>query len=310
MRRLYFIGFVFPLFSFFLLSTSGCSTTKSVIKKIVPESVAKRIKHSKSDLKKRVMILPLIDQSGLGSEKTIQISESFVELLMKSSHLLLFRPPKGVITLSESKVSQLGIVTPGSDLIKKADDLGITAIITGVVNPVEVITRKTGIWPLRKPSKIYEISVVINAFDIMSHTLLLTNLESEKGSVPLEKAETQSETEFIDQLLTTAMPRILKRQASAISKKLLNDPWIGKILAIENGTIKINAGRDIGLRLGQHFAVFSTGESISSEEGRSFDLSGNKIGEISVNSIMEDHALAIPLIEGSFLPGQAIRIIP
>ena len=75
------------LLSFLVLSLSffplfGCSTTRSLVKKITPHSPL---------LKKRVMVAPLIDQAGIGPERTARIDDDFVELLKKSPHLLIFR---------------------------------------------------------------------------------------------------------------------------------------------------------------------------------------------------------------------------
>ena len=145
----------------------------------------------------------------------------------------------------------------------------------------------------------------------MSKTLLLSNLESEEEWGSLEdKVKSQDKKQLVDELLQEHMPRILKRQASAVLKKLLKDPWTGQILAVDNDTIKITAGKDIGLRPDQHFTVFARGESISSEGGQSFSLLGERIGEIRVTSIMEDQSLAVAVEQGPFSPGQAIRMTP
>lgn len=309
MRKQYLVGIFFVILLLLLIPFSGCTKTKSVFQKILPESMTKKKRPSNPDLKKRVMVLPFIDLAGLGPERKAKITGDFAAILSKSRHLLLIEPPEGVVLPSKTKSSKLGIVKPNHELLEKAEALGMNAIITGVVNPIQSANRKTGVWFLRKSNKICEISVVINVFHIMSKTLLLSNLESEEEWVSLEdKAKSQDKKQLVDELLQEHVPHILKRQASAVLKKLLKDPWTGQILAVDNNTIKITAGKDIGLRPDQHFTVFARGESISSEGGQSFSLLGERIGEIRVTSIMEDQSLAVAVEQGPFLPGQAIRM--
>ncbi len=309
MRRQYLVGISFIILLLLLIPFSGCTKTKSAFQKVLPESMTKKKRPSNPDLKKRVMVLPFIDLAGLGPERESKITGEFLAALRKSRDLLLFESPKGVVSPSKNKLCKLGIVKPEHELLKKAEDLGMNAIIAGVVNPIQSANRKTGIWFLSKSNKIYEISVVINVFDIMSKTLVLNNLESEEEWASLgDKAKIQDEKQIVDELLRKNMTRILDRQASAVSKTLSNDPWTGIILAVEKNTIKTTAGKDIGLRPDQHFTVFARGESISSEGGQSYSLLGERIGEIRVTSIMEDHSLAVPVEQGPFSPGQPIRM--
>jgi hypothetical protein len=309
MRRQYFVGIPFVLLLLLLVPFSGCTKTKSVFQKVLPESMTKNKRPSNPELKKRVMVLPFIDLARLGPEREAKITGEFFAALRKSRDLLLFEPPEGVVSPSKSKLCELGIVKPENELLEKAEDLGMNAIITGVVNPIQSANRKTGIWFLSKPSKVYEISVVINVFDIMSKTLLLNNLESEEERASLgKKPEIQDNKQITEELLQKNMPHILDRQASAVSKILSNDPWTGKILSVEKDNIKITAGKDIGLLPDQHFTVFARGESISSEGGQSYSLSGERIGEIRVTSIMENHSLAVPVEKGPFSPDQVIRM--
>ncbi|MCJ7683489.1 MAG: hypothetical protein MUO68_04270, partial [Desulfobacteraceae bacterium] len=80
--------------------TSGCSTTESLTRKVLPESWARKILPGQPYLKKHVMVFPLIDQAGLGPELTAQLSRQFYDLLKKSPYLLLHEPPDGVFSSS------------------------------------------------------------------------------------------------------------------------------------------------------------------------------------------------------------------
>lgn len=299
MKKQYFILLSSFFLSLLFFALSGCSTTKFVVDKIVTNA---------PDLKKRGMIAPLVDQAEFGRERTAQIAANFVELLKESPHLLLFQDPQGIPSGTGSKSPEFGIVIP-PDLVKRAQDLGMNALIIGVLNPLEATTRKTGIWPFRDISRIIEISMTVNIVDTASGCLYLTELDSEEMDFLIDELPGRDENEVIDQIIEAKMPRILKRQSAAVIESLVKEPWTGKILAVENGMIKINGGEDVGVRPDQLFTVFARGESITCRAGRSFDILGKKIGKIKTTSIMEKHSLAAPVAEGSFLAGQTIRAV-
>ncbi|MCJ7775706.1 MAG: hypothetical protein MUP08_04905, partial [Desulfobulbaceae bacterium] len=214
MKKQYFILLSSFFLSLLFLALSGCSTTKSVIDKIVTNA---------PDLKKRVMIAPLVDQAEFGRERTAQIAANFVELLKESPHLLLFQDPQGIPSGTGSKSPEFGIVIP-PDLVKRAQDLGMNALIIGVLNPLEATTRKTGIWPFRDISRIIEISMTVNIVDTTSGCLYLTELDSEEMDFLIDELPGRDENEVIDQIIEAKMPRILKRQSSAVIESLVKEP--------------------------------------------------------------------------------------
>lgn len=298
--RVFYSKLLSVLFSLFVLIMCGCGTTKSVVQKIT---------QSKPDLKKRVMVLPFIDQAGVGPERAAQITFNFVELLRKSPNLLLCQPPKGLSLPPGAKTPEFGIVThPG--LIKTAEGLGMNVLITGVLNPIETTTKKTGVWPFRKAKINHEISMVLNVVNVASGCLYLSRHESGEVALPVDEVQGRDEEEITDQVLKKSIPRILKRQAMAVAKNLTQQPWTGKILAVDNNTIRIPAGKDLGVYPGQLFIVLAQGESILGRTGRSIGLLGKKIGKIKVTSVMETQSLAMPVVEAAFLPGQIIRFRP
>ncbi len=307
MIKKYFIGVMVLVTALFFSSFFGCAKTKAIVNKIIPKSVAKKVR-STPNLKKRVMIIPIIEHAGLGEGGDELVTSTFLNFLTKSPRILIHESHEEGGSSSKKKLTGLGHVTPGLKLIKKAEDLGMHAIVTGIVNPIETNTKKSGIWPFRKYYKIYEVSVIINVMDVMSQTLMLTQLESEKESVPSNKIEMLNEKELIIEFAREVLPGILKRQASAVSKKLSEFPWTGKVLAVDDDTIKINAGVDVGLRPDVYFSVFARGDSISSGRGKVFGLLGEKIGEIKVISVENDHSLAIPTEGGPFSAGQIIKM--
>lgn len=300
MRKICFVCLFCLLLPLLLNTLSGCGTTKSVFKKIAPGN---------DGLKKQVMIVPLIDQARLGPQRTAQISAEFFKLLRKSPQLLLHQYNQSITMPTGIKSTEFGsIIDP--ELLKKAEELGMNAVIIGILNPFEVTTRKTGIWPFREVSSIVEFSMVVNVFDTVSSCLYLTQLESEEMAFPIDELQARNEQEVIDQILEEKMPPILKRQSSAAIETLENEPWSGKILAVENSAVKISAGKNVGIRPGQVFSVFALGESIRCGTGRSLNLLEKRIGEIRTTAVMERYSLAVPQAEAPFSAGQVVRFKP
>lgn len=284
----------------FLFVSLGCGATKSVVQKM---------KSSKPDLKKRVMVLPFVDQAGLGSGKASEITLNFVGLLGKSPHLLLYETPKSLSLPIGVGNPERGI-TVNPELIKTAEELGVNVLITGVLNPIETKTNKTGIWPFRKTKKKYEISMILNVVNVNSGCLSLSRLESQEVTFSTDEFQSRREDDITDQALKKALPRILKQQASAVTKNLSEQAWTGKILAVAENSITINAGRDLGVYPGQLFTVFAKGESIVCRTGRVVDLLGKKVGNIRTTSVTEKQSLAMPEAQAAFLPGQIVMSKP
>ena len=308
MRKRLFPGLFFLVSAITLCAITGCSTTKSVIEALSPKAVAEKILPIKSGLKKRVMVLPMLDNAHLGSGRAAETTASLIKLLRKSTDLLVYQVPASVPLPKNDKQIKLSFLT-SPELIKRAEDLDINAIVTGTINPIEITSKRTAFytWPFRKNLKSYEVSVIVYVVDVQDGTIYMINSESVEMAFREDELKSQDQGKIIDRVLKKAMPRILKRQSKAVTRGLSRQPWSGKILSIENNSIMINAGSEAGVEPGQEFIVYAQGETISCNDGKSLRILGKKIGKIRVTSIMEKHSLAVPAGEGKFSEGQVVR---
>jgi len=283
----------------FAISTTGCGGNQSVIKKG---------KWEKAGLKKKIMILPLVNQSGIEKDFSTEMSGKLLNLLKIAPSFISHDGSKYVSLSNDLRSPEFGIVIP-PELVKKAEDLGMNALVTGVLNPLEKSVRKSGIWPLRNLKNVYEISMIINVVDTTTGTLLFTNLIKDEVIFPVEEETEKSENE-IHQELKRAMSGILEDLADGAIKKLETASWSGKIISLENNNAKIRGGTDVGLRPGQLFEVFARGESIRSKDGRVFTIFGKKVGLIKVSSVAENHCLAVPVGDTALAKGQIVYFKP
>ena len=292
-----------------LLAASGCSTTKNMTKKVLPDSWARKVMTNEADLKKRVMIFPFVDQAGVGPEITKKLGHDFYQHLRETPNLLLYDPPDGVFSTQAMESPQFGVVT-SSKLVDIATDMGMNALIIGVLNPVEIAVHKTGIWPFDGWKRIYTVSAAINVIGTASKTLIYTDIALEEYDMSLEESEQLDQENYIQKITLEALPDLINNLGSTLDFKVSDEPWTGKIVAVDGDTIMINAGKEVGLEDEAVFEVYSVGESISSGTGRTIHLLGETVGEIKVTSVMEKHSLAEPLDGGPFKAKQFIRLKP
>ena len=296
---------LFLILLFFFIS--GCSTTKDLTKKVLPTSIAKKLITNEADLKKRVMTFPFVDQAGVGPEMTKKLGNAFYAYLKKSPNLLLYEPPDGIFSTQAMESPQFGVVT-SSSLVDFAESMGMNALIIGVLNPVEIEVHKTGFWPFDDWRRFYTVSAAINVIGTASKTLIYTDIALKEYAVTLEESDNLNQAQYIHQITVEALPDLIDELGSTLDFKVSDEPWTGKILAVDGKSIMINAGKELGLEENAIFKVHSVGESMTSGTGRKIHLLGISVGEIKVTSVMEKHSLAEPLNGGPFKAGQFIRL--
>lgn len=302
MKRLIITGLIPGIILGLFIQGIGCSPTKSVYR------VYKKVRPEKRGLRKRVLVLPILDQAGVGEEKGAELTARLVALLKEDRELLIYDRMRPSPAIQKLKSPQFGIVTDPF-LTKSADELGMNVLVTGVLNPFEVTSRKVGWWPIRRVKRELEISLLINAVDVIGGTLFLTNMETRKIKISAQELESARSGRKIGRnRWEKPLSRILEDQASTLKERLRGQPWRGRVVLASGERITINAGRDIGLTKGKVFEVFGEGELIRSASGRSIHILGPKVGEIKTVEVMESHASAIPLTGGPFSAGEVIRI--
>jgi hypothetical protein len=286
---------------FLLVYAASCGTARSIYKKVSPGGT--------DGLKKKVMVLPFIDQSGADGDRATQMTDRFVKLLEKDEHLLV-RKAEIPVSGADIRSPEFGIVID-PDIAKMAEELGMNVLISGSVNPVEVRFVKKGIWPFRKQKRQAEISVLINAVDIINGTLFLTNLENKTITIQEPKDVFVDETmneEIDDALLDKILDRLLQRHASAVIGELEEHPWSGRLISVNGKSLFLSVGSDVGVIKGRIFEVYGKGEAIHSVSGRPLHLLGPKIGEVKIFQVMETYSSATPLTEGLYEAGQIVRV--
>lgn len=289
----------------------GCSTVKTVYE--VSSDTVKTVKEKigpdkKPVLKKKVMVPPIINQAKIRQERAEKLTKTMVEFLKQEPFLAITE----TIILTPSSLNirspEYGVIVD-PELIAQARDQGMNVLITCTLNPFETTVKKTGIWPFRKLKREVEISFNMNAMDIATETLLLSETETEviKSAQGVEEGR-ESQGEINETVPDKELLSMLKKLTERVIEKLNSHPWKGKILSADNNIIKIDGGKDIGIIKGNNFEVFSRGQKIKSFNGKEYYFLGPKVGEIRVEEVLQDYSLAVPIDGGAFEEGSSITI--
>jgi hypothetical protein len=306
----------FILLCVFFLAGS-CSYSRSVYETVAGSSSASLYNLGFSGapvLKKKVLVLPFLDQAGLGREKVDEFTEIFLSHFNKDDHYVIHMGSLPPTPGGTSRTPEFGIIADPAGA-RKAADLGMNIMITAVLSPENARTRKKGIWPFRKVVADVEIPMIVNAFDVVNGTLVLTHLESVEIETDVEEFDPFFDEDpgklkygLDSKQVDKAWAQILERQAQAHNRKLKSQPWMGRILAVDSRGVLINAGEDVSLKPGAVFEVLGPAETIQSADGRPISLLGPRVGDLKVTEINGDRALTTPLSDARVEAGQIIRI--
>ncbi|MGM0664635.1 MAG: hypothetical protein ACQET7_10675 [Thermodesulfobacteriota bacterium] len=305
------------------LAAAGCGTARNIYQKVTPGKG--------SDLNKRVLIMPVVDQQGLGREAVEELTAGLAAGLEQDRNLAVYRSEEPLPRTYSAQSPKFGIIID-PDLAQKAEEMGVNVLVTCVLNRYEIIDHGAGIWPVNKlpvwplkPKPLeLEVSIVVNALDISNGTLFLTHLESRRLRIPedpededalfVKEREARSEEELIQAVpereRQEALEKLVEEQAKVISKSLGKTVWSGRVLSAAPERIMINAGSDVGLSEGSVFEVFRRGDPIPSIGGRSVFVLGPKVGEIRIVKVMDKYSTAVPVSGDGFKAGQVIRERP
>jgi hypothetical protein len=308
------VGLAYSVALLLVLSGVGCSKTKSVYTTVTDPAASMRSDTGpdRSGLKKRVLVLPFLNQAGLSDKRTEEITGIFHSLLEKDPRIALEKTAEPIPSTMKMRSPKFGIVMD-AEAAKKAEEMAVNVLLTVVVNPYELHLKRTGIWPFRYTKREVEISVIVNGLDLYNGTLFLSHLEGEKLNFQMEDVEddevpTKPEMpEIDDKTFRRAFSRIMERQASKVHSAMRNLPWTGRILTVEDDKIIVSAGKRVGLTRDRVLEVFSRGEQVRSAGGTSIYVLGPKLGEVKTVEVMEDFASAKPVTDAEYKAGQVIR---
>jgi hypothetical protein len=304
--RLFFI----IIFIFTLLTGFGCGMFKSMYSFSTHpvQSVSRAIAGKEAVLTKRTLVAPFVNHAGIKQEIVSGIADRFGDLLRKEDHISITILEDFDRSNLVTSSPQYGVVID-QELVKKAEEIGMDVLITATIDPFDVVTKKSGLWPFRRMKKHVTISMSMNVLDIINGTLVSTETETRKIKIRFKGPEDQYETWDVDyNILDEELSSILEDQSSDVSEALNSIPWTGKIKLTDDNNVMINGGEDVGITKGSVFEVFRKSEPIQSLSGKEYFFLGAKQGEIRAEEVKGEYTIAVPLNNEVLEDGQLVRL--
>jgi hypothetical protein len=293
-----------------LFLLSGCGTVKKEVKEASEKGidaleVAKyKLLPKKEEPKKKILITPFVCAWNPSSDYGVKVSFKFAQKLKKvpGNHLVYF-PKNPSAWKVKGSIPRLGIIND-PDMVEDARKLHMNYLVTGILDVMRVERRTNGVWPFRHFDQVFEAVLVINVIDTITNALVESHMASAKFAIPLKKIPKDKERLFRNVLKNT-VPVLIRNQTKLVAKVVENDQWKGEIIEVEDnpGTVKISAGRDVGIKKGMILSAYDWGKEIKTVNGHSFRCFGEKIGDIKIVSVNKDFSVAVPLHKADYRAG-------
>jgi len=309
MKRVIGLSLLMVLFPFVL--SMGCGSVKSAYRASASaaKSVIELVIPGKEDgLRKRILVASMINRAGIKEEEARRITGSFVELLRENTDFLV-NLLYDVDTPDSDLLSPKHGIVIDPELLRKAELMGMDMLITITLDPFDIRTKKSGIWPFRRMKKQIDISISMNLVDVTYGTLILAGTKTTRIKADYNAAEGEDNRWDVNyEVLDEELDPILDDYAYEISDSLDSHLWTGKIMLLGGRTPIINGGKDIGVTEGSIFDVFDKGEPIRSLEGKEYFYLGLNVAEVRADEVMESYTIVAPVNDERLIDGQLVRL--
>lgn len=264
------------------LSNAGADAVTATADLLIPDK--------KPILKKKVLIAPVINQSGINNNMGEDIREVLISNLYQDKFLLIKKLSKASEEKFNPRTLQYGIVID-TDQVAQAQEAGMNILISCIFHPIETEIKRKGIWPLRENKRIISISISINAIDTTNNTFIVSENESISMKTDEEDPDDTIEWKPDISLIEKGVNSVLEKLSDYTSEKLRQYSWQSKVYKTENNMYIIKAGKDVGINQNTIFELYAKGEPITSFTGNEYFTLGNKLGETGVISLSQGESV-------------------
>lgn len=288
------------------LSVTGGCTAFSKIKGIVKNPV----RSFDGGLKKQVCIAPFTNKTFFQAQDLeVLMQKQFAEtlasgcsgvLLKEAGDAALSQLLKSLPRLPSGKIDNLA-------LAKAGQQIGMNAFVLGSLTHISEKQDKKGILWFKDPVYYVQMGIRIEVYDTETGSKLMD--EGVVHEIEVDEIDTEAirEKKQIDiPGLVEALVEIGEEMAEQACEAIAAESWKGYI----NGggeKLVVSAGRQAGLKEGDHFIVYRSGKPIEGEGGQRFFLPGQKCGEIKIIALYPEKAEAVVVSGDVPSAGASIR---
>lgn len=191
-------------------------------------------------------------------------------------------------------------------------EVGLTAVVAGVVTDLSVQYRLKGIYGFRDNTAFLTLEAQVRVLDIGTGTVAAQ--QAFKREVQIDDIQAEGikngaapDPKLVDKLQAELTEDCQKWTASQINAI----PWTGQVLEVAGNRVKVSVGRDTGLQPDSVLYVYALGEKIKTGAGQELVLQGPLTGKLRLVELGARSSWAEAVedkdLKNAFEPGQMVR---
>ena len=260
-------GLIITLFLF----TLGCAgmpmmTTAPPPEKPVEKQAPKIV--SKGP-KKRVGIVDFENKTTYGKGRLGSSASDILNTeLFKTGAFIVVERAQLQKVLGEQALGQSGIMNPAT-AAEAGKILGLNAMVTGSISQFGVKTEGQDYGVYKQKVQKAECTVDVRVVDTTTGQILF----ADSGSGVFEKKISEvlglgQRGGYDETMGQNALRAAITKFMDNLIQQLQSTEWSGRIAKVSGSTVYINAGKDVGLEIGNLLRVYSLGEEIYDPQTR------------------------------------------
>lgn len=298
------------IFAFTLVLT-GCASVSNVIEKTRDVDIP--LISSESPLKKKVGLITPAPHFGVQNDDTSGVFQQRLAayLSTKCSDILLISAdaPDGPRFLASPPMAP---GTTGIDNLKLAEYSrrhGFSACVAVTIEGVSVDAQKSGFVWFKDTREMARIRIHADVYGARTGAKIL--FEDFVESVELSPGERELLEAGHYGRIAAVGEAVMDMAADAgrkICQALEDEPWKGFIVAVEDGQAVISSGSDVGIKVGDVFAMQGIQGTVEGPDGTRYRIPGNIIGDIEITAVSAGRSKGISVSGKAIEAGNTIRI--
>jgi len=223
-----------------------------------------------------------------------QIEEMFVTALQETGQFIVVERKALQEILAEQRLGLTGLVD--SEAASKVGSLlGAQALIKVVVTDWSVSRVGAQIGPVGIAQKTGRITIDLRIFDTSKGVVhfsrsFSTKVTADWGSFAVGGVSIRFDAKTP---LGKAVQGLIGEAVASIVSEMQAIPWQGRVVLVEEEKMYVNAGRNVGLRVGDYLEVFKRGEELKDPDtGLSLGFAKEAVGLLQIYNVEEQFTIA------------------
>jgi curli biogenesis system outer membrane secretion channel CsgG len=253
------------LFVILVLFIFGCASVPMMTKVPPPEKPAESEppKIVSKGPKKRVGVVDFVNKTTYGRGRLgSSASDILTTELFKTGAFIVVERAQLQKIISEQALGQSGAINAAT-AAKAGELLGLNAIVTGSISQfgVKIEGKDYGVY--KQKIQKAECTVDVRVADTTTGQILF----ADSGSGVFEKKISEvlgfgQRGGYDETMGQNALRAAITKFMDNLIQQLDSTEWSGRVAKVSGSTVYINAGRDVGLKVGDVLGVYALGEEI------------------------------------------------